>query len=352
MPSLRFGCQTSNTERSSLNFNYYLFLFEQAIIRMAAKLKDGLFIGDGDTSQSEDFINDNKISNLVNLAGRELPNLWAAHGLVYMTFNWEDRPDFKLGLTTYQTSENDFMSDVVEFIDVSIAHGISVLLFSKNGTGRCAVAACAYLMVKYRWGFEKAFEFVYSKKPDISLNRGFVQQLFSFDKHLLLQSSSARSEHIKFLNVRNEQHDPSGTLDLMASTILSKNEYLRWKDWNLSYVEGEPDYDNDEMLLLCSYINSKVTITTLPGPYRSFLDTPTKLSSIRFSDVRHRSNSVNDDFYIEHMPARKGILKVRSQEPSSSTKLNRLENSDSRILKRSFVEIFTILESCNLIYLL
>jgi hypothetical protein len=39
---------------------------------MAAKLKDGLFIGDCDTSQSEDFINDNKISNLVNLAGREL----------------------------------------------------------------------------------------------------------------------------------------------------------------------------------------------------------------------------------------------------------------------------------------
>jgi hypothetical protein len=55
---------------------------------MAAKLKDGLFIGDADTSFSEEFINDNKISNLVNLSGREVPNNWAAHGLVYLTFYW------------------------------------------------------------------------------------------------------------------------------------------------------------------------------------------------------------------------------------------------------------------------
>jgi hypothetical protein len=36
---------------------------------MAAKIKDGLFIGDTETSQSEVFINDNKISNLINLSG-------------------------------------------------------------------------------------------------------------------------------------------------------------------------------------------------------------------------------------------------------------------------------------------
>jgi hypothetical protein len=36
---------------------------------MAAKIKDGLFVGDEDTSMSEVFINDNKISNLINLSG-------------------------------------------------------------------------------------------------------------------------------------------------------------------------------------------------------------------------------------------------------------------------------------------
>ena len=38
---------------------------------MAAKIKDGLFVGDEDTSMSEVFINDNKISNLINLSGME-----------------------------------------------------------------------------------------------------------------------------------------------------------------------------------------------------------------------------------------------------------------------------------------
>jgi len=35
----------------------------------AAKIKDGLFVGDEETSMSEVFINDNKISNLINLSG-------------------------------------------------------------------------------------------------------------------------------------------------------------------------------------------------------------------------------------------------------------------------------------------
>ena len=40
---------------------------------MAAKLKDGLFIGDADTSQDVEFLELNKISNLVNLSG--LPSI-------------------------------------------------------------------------------------------------------------------------------------------------------------------------------------------------------------------------------------------------------------------------------------
>lgn len=259
---------------------------------MAMKIKDGLFIGDAETSQSEDFINDNKISNLINLAGREVPNIWAPHGLVYMTFNWEDRPDFKLGLNVYKHPSNigpgDFISDMVEFIDISIMHGISVLLFSRNGTGRCTAAICIYLMVKYRWGFEKAFEYVYSKKPDVNLNRGFVQQLYAFDKHLLLLH--AGPEHNQFINSKQDSHDPSASLSVIASTVLSKNDYSRWKDWNPAYLmhkdAHDADYDKDELILVYSYINSKVSITALPGPYRAMLDAPAKHSKLRFTDYK------------------------------------------------------------------
>lgn len=277
---------------------------------MAMKIKDGLFIGDGDTSQSEDFINDNKISNLINLAGKELPNLWASHGLVYMTFNWEDRADFKLGLNLYKTN-NDFISDMIEFIDVSIMHGISVLIFSRNGCGRCAVAACIYLMVKYRWGFEKAFEFVYSKKPDISINRGFVQQLYAFDKFLL--QSHAKPEHAHYFTSKQGDDDLSTHINTIATTVLNHHEYQRWREWDPEYmlnksksdhassrvnasiaIVAEPSYDDDELLLVSGFRNSKVTITALPGPYRSLLTAPPKPSKLQFSSINHYDDDQGD----------------------------------------------------------
>jgi hypothetical protein len=36
----------------------------------------------------------------------------------------------------------------------------------------------------FRWGFEKAYDYIVSKKPDIDINRGFVHQLFILDKKL------------------------------------------------------------------------------------------------------------------------------------------------------------------------
>ena len=52
--------------------------------------------------------------------------------------------------------------------------GVSVLLFSRRGVGRCAAAMSAYLMFKYHWGFEKTYDFLYSKKPDIEINKGYL----------------------------------------------------------------------------------------------------------------------------------------------------------------------------------
>ena len=62
---------------------------------MAAKLFDGLFLGDDATSQDPEFLELNKISNLVNLAGREVPNVYSGHGLVYFSLLWDDRVDFQ-----------------------------------------------------------------------------------------------------------------------------------------------------------------------------------------------------------------------------------------------------------------
>jgi hypothetical protein len=297
---------------------------------MAAKIKDGLFIGDAETSQSEVFINDNKISNLINLSGRDVPNIWASHGLVYLTYNWEDRPDFRL----FSGHEDTILTDIVEFVDVSIAHGISVLLFSKRGTGRCVVAACLYLMVKYRWGFEKAYDYVYSKKPDIDLNKGFIQQMFALDMKLL--ASRQKAYALKHGIENGFRIEPNMTINDIAA-MLPPLEAKRWNSWDPNYILHPNLIENnasnnhhitmdqveelvtwqkyaesvistlkkkdivftksflvksatktpqsnlqstirfqedmeEELVLIFSFVNSKNTISALPGPYPNIYD--------------------------------------------------------------------------------
>ena len=303
---------------------------------MAAKIKDGLFIGDAETSQSEVFINDNKISNLINLSGREVHNVWASHGLVYLTYYWEDRPDYKL----FVNHEDALLTDIVEFIDVSISHGISVLLFSRNGTGRCVVAACVYLMMKYRWGFEKTYDYVYSKKPDIDLNKGFIQQMFALDMKLLAARQKASAQR---LGVDSGFKIEANMTISDISAMLPVAEAKRWNAWDPDYVlggaasaEGEMDGESkggeggggshrkdskaeakrgggsgsrgggvvtangrlapaaaaaapgtgeeDELVLIYSFLNSKNTITVLPGPYLDVYETH-KNFKLKFNPV-------------------------------------------------------------------
>ena len=55
---------------------------------MATRIKDGIFVADGESSQDGEFVEMNKISYVINCAGRQLPNLWAPHGIRYLTFSW------------------------------------------------------------------------------------------------------------------------------------------------------------------------------------------------------------------------------------------------------------------------
>eukprot|EP00596_Hydrurales_sp_CCMP1899_P002944 CAMPEP_0119047906 /NCGR_PEP_ID=MMETSP1177-20130426/55734_1 /TAXON_ID=2985 /ORGANISM="Ochromonas sp, Strain CCMP1899" /LENGTH=83 /DNA_ID=CAMNT_0007023081 /DNA_START=36 /DNA_END=284 /DNA_ORIENTATION=+ len=83
---------------------------------MAAKLFDGFFLGDAETSMDADFLDLNKISRLINLAGQEVQNVWSGHGFVYETYCWNDQTDFLV----FPAMERDRgLIDMVEFIDVS-----------------------------------------------------------------------------------------------------------------------------------------------------------------------------------------------------------------------------------------
>ena len=123
------------------------------------------------------------------------------------------------------------------------SNGISVLIFSAKGKGRSAAACCAYLMTKFNWGFEKSYMYLQSKKADIALNHGFVQQLYSLERRQLLRRCN-----------RNINHQ-------------SKIDLIRMKDWDTSYISllREKVIPNsplealldEELMLVISYKNNE-----------------------------------------------------------------------------------------------
>ena len=70
----------------------------------AIKIKDGLFIGDELASQVSnetvltlvgvqdlEFVVANKVTHIINCAGKQIPNHWEPIGVAYLTFFWLDK---------------------------------------------------------------------------------------------------------------------------------------------------------------------------------------------------------------------------------------------------------------------
>ena len=80
----------------------------------AIKIKDGLFIGDSFAAQvsaiipfpieatqksnfyifafkqDQEFVVANKVTHIINCAGKQVPNYWEGRGVTYLTFQWMD----------------------------------------------------------------------------------------------------------------------------------------------------------------------------------------------------------------------------------------------------------------------
>ena len=218
---------------------------------MAVKVLDGVFLGDAEASFDPDFLDMNKISNLVNLSGRETANAYASHGLVYLTYMWEDNEFFSI----YDSRDKGDMSarhggiripapfkEMVDFIDSSVRYGISVLLFSQDGGGRPAVAMCAYLMLKYRWSCSKAMELVMTKKGQNAMpNPGFMKQLEALDASILKQRGYLKErDHTDAVGaLRYPKGDKNGAIIYDMVADFPPLERQRWEEYNVEYLHEE-----------------------------------------------------------------------------------------------------------------
>lgn len=138
----------------------------------AIKIKDGLFIGDSFAAQDQEFVVANKVTHIINCAGKQVPNHWEGRGVVYLTFQWLD-----LENQIIFDQKDTTTKAIYDFIENAIKKYESVLVHSVRGQSRSSSVLAAYFMRKYRWSMLKTLEFLNSRRPDLEIRGTFIQQL-------------------------------------------------------------------------------------------------------------------------------------------------------------------------------
>jgi hypothetical protein len=143
------------------------------------KLREALFLGDFEAAHDLEFIIANKISRVINCAGRELTNPFERSGLRYLTYFWPQS-----GACVVFDESNAVLDEIYSFIEEALEAGEAVLLHSTDGASRAAFCAAVYFMLRYRWTLPKTLAYLSSKRGDLLLAPGFLRQAQALDASL------------------------------------------------------------------------------------------------------------------------------------------------------------------------
>lgn len=94
----------------------------------AIKIKDGLFIGDECAAQDLEFVVTNKVTRIINCAGKQIPNHWETVGVIYLTYFWLDNEK-----QIIFDHRDEVLNATYKFIEEAISLGDSVLVHSVRG---------------------------------------------------------------------------------------------------------------------------------------------------------------------------------------------------------------------------
>ena len=86
----------------------------------------------------------NKVTRVINCAGRQIPNHWEPIGVSYMTFYWMDQDDQHV-----LDGVNEVANQTFDFIEQALDRTESVLVNSVRGQSRASVVIAAYMMRRY-----------------------------------------------------------------------------------------------------------------------------------------------------------------------------------------------------------
>eukprot|EP00347_Sterkiella_histriomuscorum_P021930 403332275 len=211
---------------------------QQIEILGAVKVRDGLFLGDEFASQDLEFVIANKVTHIINGAGRQIFNQWTPVGVKYLTFYWLD-DDRQLIFDDL----DQVAKEIYDFIEEANQDASGVLVHSVRGQSRACCVLSIYLMMKFKWTLLKSLEFINSRRPNLEIRASFLQQLSAWERrtrdvyprrtdrwdelfHQDAQVNTNNKDSIK----DNKEEDPTNTkvqlLDPAYEELLLRNTFM------------------------------------------------------------------------------------------------------------------------------
>ena len=82
-------------------------------------------------------------------------------------------------------NEFDTVVKIFHFIEDAVKNFKSCLVVSVENKCKPVMIATIYLMYKYKWSLQKAFEFLNDRKPDIEMTKGLMKQLQKVESNIV-----------------------------------------------------------------------------------------------------------------------------------------------------------------------
>ncbi|EAS00644.2 dual specificity phosphatase domain protein (macronuclear) [Tetrahymena thermophila SB210] len=194
----------------------------------AIKIKDGLFIGDQQAVKDLEFILTNKVTHIINAAGKQIDNMLENLGVQYLTFYWQESDKQILFDKNIET-----VNQIVDFIEEANQNGESCLVHSVRGQSRACCILTAYFMRKYQWTLLKTLDYLNSRRPDLEIRATFFEQLKNLELYLQQTGQGAISQD---WNQSGAGPDAKIQVENSPDEILIRNTYVNSKQGQI------PDY--------------------------------------------------------------------------------------------------------------
>jgi len=138
-------------------------------------LDSRLFLGSFKHSEKYDIISELKITHILNITA-ECENVHEDKGIKYLKISILDESDKEI---------HNHFKQAYEFIHEALSDDNSnhILIHCAMGKSRSATITIMFLMKRFSWNFEKAFNFVKRKREIVCPNEGFVQRLQEFEQN-------------------------------------------------------------------------------------------------------------------------------------------------------------------------